>query len=48
VPSLVLDQPADGNALVPTPLLFTSGEQKLNRKGTYRRPLDVIWVNTKE
>jgi hypothetical protein len=42
VPSLVLDQPTDGNALLPTPLLFTPGEQKLNRKGTNRRLLDVI------
>ncbi len=46
LPSPVFDRHAVGTVLAsPRPLICSAGEQKLNRRGTKRRPLDVIQLN---
>ena len=46
LPSPVFDRHAVGTGLGgPRPLICSAGKQKLNRRGTNRRPLDVIQLN---
>jgi hypothetical protein len=42
LPSLVLDPTRAAGHCLPLPLICTLGKQKMNRRGTNRRPLTVI------